>query len=253
MRGYAGAELLLPLVFALILVTVTLHGLSIGWLARRLDLSASSTNGVLIVGASPWTVALAQTLKDREVPVLLVDSVWARLRAARLAGIQVFYGEILSEASEQRLEFNDYGFLIAATDNDAYNALVCNRFASEMGRNRVFQLPELSGDESDPKRMPRTVRGLIFGAEGARYEELLRGVYRGWTFQATPLSEEFGYDRLVASRPTDAVSVAAIRPDGAIALHSPEQPFKPKVGDVVVWFGEKPAPPNANSNASGAA
>jgi NhaP-type Na+/H+ or K+/H+ antiporter len=41
-RAQAGAELLLPLVFVLILTTVVLHGFSLGWLARRLDLSASA-------------------------------------------------------------------------------------------------------------------------------------------------------------------------------------------------------------------
>ena len=35
---YAGAEKLLPLVFALIVVTVVLHGLSINWLSRKLGL-----------------------------------------------------------------------------------------------------------------------------------------------------------------------------------------------------------------------
>lgn len=34
-KGYAGAELLLPLVFALIILTVILHGLSIGLLAKK--------------------------------------------------------------------------------------------------------------------------------------------------------------------------------------------------------------------------
>jgi NhaP-type Na+/H+ or K+/H+ antiporter len=43
-KGYAGAELLLPLVFALIILTVILHGLSIGWLAKKLDLASSHPN-----------------------------------------------------------------------------------------------------------------------------------------------------------------------------------------------------------------
>ena len=36
--GYADASKLLPLVFALIVTTVVLHGFSIGWLARHLNL-----------------------------------------------------------------------------------------------------------------------------------------------------------------------------------------------------------------------
>ena len=76
--GYADAVKLLPLVFALILLTVTLHGFSIGFVARRLGLASEQRNGVIIVGASPWAIDLANTLADIDVPVLLVDSSWHR-------------------------------------------------------------------------------------------------------------------------------------------------------------------------------
>jgi NhaP-type Na+/H+ or K+/H+ antiporter len=245
-KGFPGASLLLPLVFTLILVTVLAHGLSIGWLSRKLDLSAQTSNGVLIVGASPWTIGLAQVLTDKDVPVMIVDSVWHRLRAARLAGIKVFYGQILSEASEQQLEFNDYGYLFAATDNDAYNALVCSYFASEMGRNHVFQLPDTSVEEPDPKRLPRTVRGLIMPGERAWFEELMSNWYRGWTFQKTLLTDEFDFERFNATSPEGGLPVALVREGGGVQLNSPEQPIKPKSGDTVIWFGpktEKPKPP----------
>jgi NhaP-type Na+/H+ or K+/H+ antiporter len=238
-RGYGGAELLLPLVFALILLTVLAHGLSINWLSRRLDLSARTANGVLIVGASPWAVGLATALKANEIPVMVVDRSWHRLRAARLAGVKVFYGEILSEAAEQEIEINDYGQLLAATDNDAYNALICSRFATELGRHCVFQLPDVSAEEPDPKRLPRTVRGLIAPAERAWYEELMSNWYRGWTFQKTQLTEVFGYEEFLASCPEGSMPIAAMKPEGAVQLHSPEHPIKPKVGDTVIWFGEK--------------
>jgi len=240
-RGYAGAELLLPLVFALILVTVLLHGLSISWLARRLGLSASGTHGVLVVGASPWSVGLAKALLEAEVPVMVVDNSWHRLRSARLAGVKVFYGEILSEASEQRLEFNDYGVLLAATDNDAYNALVCSHFAAEIGRTHVYQLPDAAAEEPDPKRLPRTRRGLIVPAEKAWFEELMARWYRGWTFQTTRLSEEFDYEQCLAACPAGSLPVAVVRESGAVSFQSPEQEVKPKAGDQVIWFGAKPA------------
>ncbi len=252
-RGYPTAELLLPLVFALIFVTVVLHGLTIGSLARWLGLSARSANGVLIVGASPWSQAFASALKEMEVPVLLIDRTWGRLRAARLAGIPTYYGELLSEEAEQRIELGDYGYLIAATDNDAYNTLVCNQFATELGRNRVFQLPEPSGDDVDPKRLPRTVRGLILGADEARFEELMSYWYRGWHFQRTRLSEQFGFEEFTASRPANSLLLLLQRADGAIHVNSPEVTLKPKSGDLLLWFGprtEKTAAPAPATTAS---
>jgi NhaP-type Na+/H+ or K+/H+ antiporter len=238
--GYGGAERLLPLVFTLILVTVLAHGLTIRALARRLDLGAPTTSGVLIVGASNWTVALGEALKSLEIPVMIVDDEWPRIRAARLSGLRVYYGDILSEASEQRLEFNDYGYLLAATANDAYNAHVCSHFASEMGRNHVFQLPEAAVDEPDPRRLPRTRRGLVAIDEQALHDELLARWYRGHSFKRTPLTDEFAYEDLERSFPGGSLPVLLVRPDGSVQFHSPEQPFKPKSGDTVVWFGPKP-------------
>ena len=238
-QGFAGAELLLPLVFALILSTVFLHGFSIGWVSRRLGLSAEDTQGVLIVGASAWTIGLAQALKDREVPVMIVDNSWHRLRAARLSGITVFYGSILSEASEQRLEFNDYGCLFAATENDAYNALVCSHFAAEMGRHRVYQLPDITAEDPDPKRLPRARRGLIVPLESTSYEDLMQKWYQGWTFQKSSLTEEFDFDKFLASCPEGALIVAFVTAGGAIHFNSPEHPYKSKLEDTVIWFGPK--------------
>jgi len=237
--GYPGGELLLPLVFALILLTVVLHGFSLSWLARRLGLSAEGQHGVLIIGATPWSIGLAQALKDKEVSVMIVDNSWHRLRPVRLAGVQAFYGNVLSEASEQRLEFNDYGCLFAGTDSDAFNAMVCTHFAAEMGRTRVFQLPDATSEEPDPKRLPRTRRGLVTPGEKAWFEELLSSWYRGWTFQKTLLSDEFDFEQFTATLPEGALPFVLIRENNAVEFFSPEQPVKPKAGDTVVWFGPK--------------
>ncbi|MGD8378432.1 MAG: sodium:proton antiporter, partial [Gammaproteobacteria bacterium] len=136
--GYPDGQVLVPVVFTLIMATVLLHGVSLSWLARRLGLAARARNRILIVGSSPWTTGLARLLQDLDQKVLIVDTSWHRLRHARLAGLSVYYGEILSDVAVESLELNDVGILLAATSNDAYNALVCTAFANELGRNSVF-------------------------------------------------------------------------------------------------------------------
>lgn len=253
LQGYDGATLLLPLVFALILVTVLLHGLTINRLARHLDLGAPTTSGLLIVGGSPWTIAFAETLSKLEIPVMIVDSEWHRIRAARLAGLSVFYGDILSEASEQRLEFNDYGYLFAATDNDAYNAHVCSHFASEMGRTHIFQLAEASTDEPDPRRLPSTRRGQTAIDRSATYDELLARWYHGHTFQRTPLTDQYSYEDFRAACPSECQPILLLRA-GTLQFSSSEQALNPKSGDTLVWFGPRqekavPTPPAAETPA----
>src|SRR5690606_32590025 len=46
--GYPDAERLLPVVFAVIVATVIVHGFTLGWLGRKLGLAARHANGLLI-------------------------------------------------------------------------------------------------------------------------------------------------------------------------------------------------------------
>ena len=80
--GFPDAALLLPITFAVIIATVLAHGLSIGHVARRLGLAAARDNGLLIVGANPWSNALASALHRMGIDVLMVDGRWC-LRAAQ--------------------------------------------------------------------------------------------------------------------------------------------------------------------------
>ncbi|KAA6185403.1 sodium:proton antiporter [Thiohalocapsa marina] len=234
-RGLAGAEQLLPLVFALILSTVVLHGFTLGWLARRLGLSASRRGGLIIAGATAWSSGLAVALHQQQVPVVVADNAWHRLRAARLAGVPVFFGELLSEQAEVSLELGAYGSLLAATGNDAYNALVCAHFAPELGRQQVFQLAE---DEVSRARRPApAARGRHALAAQVRYEDLQRHWYQGWGFHCTGITDAFAVERLRATLPPEAIPVLVIGPRKQVRLIEADKPWKAESGEQVLWFG----------------
>ncbi len=239
-HGYAGASVLLPLVLALILITVTVHGFSIGWLARRLELSPASPHGLLIVGASRWSVPLAEVLQAAGAHVVLADRSWHRLRAARLGGVPVYYGEVLSELSEQRLELSELAYVLAATDNDAYNSLVCTHFAGELGRSNVLQLPLQDQDETDARGLPRTRRGMIALPRELLFEDLLERYYRGWTFQRTRLSESFDYGDFGHRKPQQSIVFLVVSEQGVLQFNSPERRLRPVPGDQVIWLGPRP-------------
>jgi len=248
-QGFAGGELLLPLVFALILITVVIHGFSLGWLARRLGLSATGEGGLLIAGAGPWSTGLAEALHKLEVPILVADSSWHRLRAARFAGIPVYFGELLSEQAEASLELGEMGSLLATTSNDAYNALLCAHYAAELGRHRVYQLP--AEDVAEQRRPGPTARGLMAFGEGVLFEDLERHWYGGWSFQCTSLTEDYGQENFLTSLPEGAVPLLVITEKGAVRVIATEHPLKAQPGDRILWFGCKdlcvprPVPPEA--------
>lgn len=239
--GYEDARMLAPLVFALVFATVLLHGFTIGWLARRLDLTVAP-NTVLLVGASPWTTELAQMLKtELSGRVLLVDNSWHRLRDARLAGVPVQYGEILSEDLLQGLELAGVGSILAATSNDAYNALVCRHFSAELGRERVFQLPMYAAEESHKRRLvAKPLTGIMAFSEDSQYEELWRRHFQGWKFSKTRITDEYSWENFLADISGDSLPIGVIRDTGRLEFHAPLDPIKPKPGEIVISYTPPP-------------
>ncbi len=239
--GYESAEKLLPLIFAVIIASVILHGSTIGPLARRLGLASKTRDSVLIVGASPWTIELAKTLDFLNVKVLIADASWSNLREARLAGLQVFHGEVLSEFAEESLEIAHVQAVLAATSNDAYNALVCTTMAPEVGQSRVFQLPGQLGHEDDSRGVARERRGNIaFDAE-AVFERLWRWHVRGWKFYKTRLTETYGYSDFLGDCPAEALQILVLNEEGAVKFRTASHESEPSEGDTIVYYGpERP-------------
>jgi NhaP-type Na+/H+ or K+/H+ antiporter len=245
-RGFAGAEMLVPLVFAVILLTVVLHGFSVGWLARRLGLAAASKEGVLIVGATDWSTDLAHQLRHVGVPVLLSDANWYCLREAAALNVPVHRGEILSGTSEEELDLYEIGYVLATTGNDAYNALVCTHFAADLGYERVYQLAMHEVDVSDPEAPNPEVHGRIAIGEWAYHEELNRRYRRGWRIHTTRLGQEAGAEAS-AALPRGAELVLVVRENGALSLRSVEHEPEPEPGDIVVAL----VPPARKMQAAG--
>lgn len=234
--GYAGAELLVPAVFLVIFATVILHGFSLGPLARRLGLRAEGSGRVLVVGASPWSVELSKVLKDLKVDVMLADTDWARLRPARQHGVPTWYGEILSERAEEALELDGVKVVLAATGNVAYNSMVCNHFASEIGRTRVYQLTDSeTSDDSDRRKVSHVRRGVSVFSRKVTFGTLWNNLIRDWRFQKTRVTEEYSGDDIIMQLPDDAIMVAVIGKEGRLDWVSKENPSL-KVGDTLLSF-----------------
>ncbi len=231
-----GAEQIAPLAFAMVFSTVVLHGFTIGPLARRLGLASKGKPGVLIVGATPWSVEFARTLDAAGVGVIVADSNWRRLRTAREGGLETFFGEVLSEDAEVRLDHARFEAAIALTANEPYNALVCGHFAPELGRHKVYQLSSQDGEEEDPRAFGVGNRGRILIRRGRGYDAVIRDHYRGWQFARTKLTDQYGLKEFEADRPKSDV-VAEIRPDGSLVFISSSKDVKGGEGATLISFG----------------
>ncbi len=229
--GIEDGALIGPLAFALVAVTVVLHGFTLVPFARYLGLADGDPPGVILVGGSRWTTAFAEALRKAEVPVLVTDPNRARLRSAREAGIRTYFGDILSEAAEQNVAFVSYASLVAATDNDAYNTLVATDLGPEFGRTNVYQIARLKA-ESMRHSLPETLGGRRFGGRHT-YHELNAKLASGWTFGVTRITEDFTLDAWRKKCP-EGVIIARVGPGGEVRMDLDAEVTKVTPGTRVI-------------------
>ncbi len=236
-RGFPGAELILPITFAMILSTVLLQGISLAWLGQRLGLGETRRGGLLIAGSNAWSIGLSQALHEANLSVRVADASWARLRPLRYAGVPIYFGDVLSEQAAGELELGELDSLLATSDNDAYNELVCTHYAHELGHQAVFQLPVNATSERE--RPVAAARGRIAFGASANYARLQRDWYRGHSFQITELTEQFTLADFLDDLDEASLLLAAVDPDGRIALFGADDEPAAAPGSKLVWFGCK--------------
>ena len=232
--GYADGTLLIGLSFGVVVATIVAHGFTIERVARWLGVIGETRPGLLIVGATPWTIGLAEQMHGLGTPVLLADSGWDRLRPARQAGLPTYHGEILNEATEQTLDLSPFQVLVAATDNEAYNALVCSEFAPQIGADSVYQLGE---PEDDNRRsLSAKLRGRALFTSGLGAEEAHKRQAQGWVFRATRLSDQFRLDDAKEVLPEAANLLLLLHGDGRMRFFTHASAPDPQPGDTVISF-----------------
>lgn len=230
--GFAGGDLVQPTVFAVIAATVLAHGFTLKPLAKRLGLSAAAEGSRLaIVGASGWTGNLAATLHKAGVPVLLVDTYPGALARARREGVPTLQAELLSRHGEESLGEQPPDYLLAATQDELYNALLCSKFAPTIGRERVFQImPSADHLVHAETGVHRDIRGKVLDICDLDFDGLAGRYAAGWRFSVT--------DPAQAPKTTSGLALI-VRTNGAFDFVSPEHQHPlPAEGDRAIVFSE---------------
>ena len=226
----AGAELLAPIAFVVIIGTVTIYGLSAVPLARRLGLSDPDAQGTLIAGAGPFALELGRALMRLEVDVVHVDTNRTSISRARLDGLSAHYGSILSTELVESLPLGGTGRFIGLTPNDEVNALAAAHFASLYGRANVYQSASAEGGGDEVRR---DLRGRVLFGEGLSVGSLDLRVRRGAYVKATQLTDEFDFESFLARYGDDAIPLAVHR-SGRLELFTIDRSPPAEAGDIVL-------------------
>lgn len=187
-----GADLLVPLVFLVIICTVVINSLTAKYIGTMLGVVEPESQGFLILGAHSEARQIARFIKNEGFRVLVADTNWPNIAAARVEGLETYYGSLLSDQSEDELRFSGIGKLLALTSNDEANALTALKYAKEFGAEQVFQLKP---DRADSQRIALSEgskgRSIFYG--GIHYLELKRLFLRGGELKKTQLTRTFTF------------------------------------------------------------
>ncbi len=231
--GVEGAEQLTTVVFAVIIGTVIVYGLSAGPLAQRLGLAKPNPQGTLIIGAHPWAQKIADTLARAGFYVLMADTNWANVTEARQAGLSVVYGNVLSSQTDDMLDLTGIGRVLSLTSNDEVNALTSLKFAGLFDRANVYQIAPARGN-GQPLGIARDMGGRLLFDEKESYAHLSRLFDQGYELKITELTPEFDLNDYRAHYNGQAQVLFAVDKAGKLLVDTDDMPLKLQEGMSVI-------------------
>jgi len=230
--GYANADKLVPLVFAVIVGTVVIQSLTTRTVAKWLRVSEPEPTGVLIVGGNSLAIAMGKAIRDAGLRVVVADDSWANIRTARMQGLSTWYGSAVSGYADTNLELTGIGILLALSRRPGINELACVRYAREFGRDHVYTLADAATERHEKHKVSGEQVGRVLFAGELLLRDLVFAIARGAEFKTTPLSDEFGFDAYREMYPVAQV-VFAIDLDKKIHFPVSDEVVEPKEGWTV--------------------
>ncbi len=229
--GYEGAEILTPITFTVIIATVAIYGLSARPLAKLLGVAQDNPQGILFVGAHAPVRAIALGVQNMGYRVLLVDSNWENIQAARMEGLDTHYGNILNEDVDS-LDLNNIGRMLAMTPNDEVNSLAALHFREVFGRSEVYQLACQPSVRSDA--VPQHMRGRLLFASDLTYRRLQALYQKGVEVRTTPLTDAFTFSAFRAHYQEKALPLFLRDDQGQLLVFATDRPPIPRSGHAIV-------------------
>lgn len=230
-HGDPNAQLLVPLTFLVIIGTVVLQSATARPLARLLGVAEPAPAGFLIIGANPVARALGKALNQLGSRVLLTDSSWENIRAARMDGLPTYFGNPTSQHADAHLDLVGLGHLLALSPSSEMNALACMRFRHDFAEPRRFTLPSgADSRRSDKHRSSEQVRGRELGLPALTYPQFASRLGRGAEIRITTLTEAFDWPAYQALHGNRATLLLARDTRGWVHIAGPSQALEPQPG-----------------------
>lgn len=153
------------MVFLVIIVTVTLNGLTGGLIAHLLGVRLPRGQGWLILGAQPLGLVLGRALRDAGVSVCFLDSSADATRTAQDDGFKVVFGNAIEEKTLQRAAPEQFHGCIAATVNEEMNLIFARKVIEEYHVGQCYVATNNREGHITTEMVRRAEAKVLFGGE----------------------------------------------------------------------------------------
>jgi len=192
-RGVEGAEYIIPVTFMIIVGTVFYYSLIGPPLARYLGLSGEHRPTLLLIGAPPWALTVAEGLSQAGAEVKVWTESVEEAKAADAHGLSSFGGPLNPDDDSPGTPLEDVAAVAVVSDDDSLNQLLSYQLAERFHANQIYRR------RSPSDRSPLVnSEALELFHDGDRETDVQR--------------------RLAAGDPVSVVGPLAPIPDGAVAL-----------------------------------
>jgi NhaP-type Na+/H+ or K+/H+ antiporter len=239
--GMHQAPMLVSLTFLVIIGTVTFECLTARTVAKKFDAMEPESRGILIAGANPVARAVAEVLKKNNFRVLLGDDSRAEVKEAQMAGLDSYYGNLISEHANTNLDLIGYGRFFALTPEREVNHLACTHFALEFGKAHVYCVSTESKKikTSQKRDVLHHYRGFTLFGEKITYAKLASLLASGAKFRSTKLSDGFTLEDLQEEH-QGVLLLFAISPKGDLQIFVDKGSMKPLSGWTIISLVQSP-------------
>jgi len=227
--GRPEAEILVPLTFVVIIVTVTIYGLTAGKLANRMGLVSENPQGVLFIGAHGWARKMALHLKHAGFQVIMADSSIRNIENSIRDGLKAYQGDVLTDNIMEEINFSGIGNVLAITPNDEVNSLASLHFKNIIPQQNIFQLAQ-PNEEDIHDDAPAQLGGRTLFGTNITYDKLSLRFNTGAGLYAIEVHNVERFKRKLVS----FVPLFVITVDKQLMMWTADEPPTLQVGQTVI-------------------
>ncbi|MEO8398475.1 MAG: cation:proton antiporter [Ignavibacteriaceae bacterium] len=238
--GIKEAEFLVPIMFLVIVSTITIYGLGAIPLAKWLKISSPNPQGCVIIGANALGQAIGKAIKKEGLNVLMVDTNWSNISSARMDGLATYYGSVLSDNIIEEIDLYGMGKLLAITPNNEVNSLASLYFSKIFGSDNVYQLSSEADEDNQGKKVSKHLHAQILFGNDYTFFKLLNKINNGMVIKSTKITEKYNFESFIELYGRDKViPLMIVDEDKELSIFSKNTQPKPKEGEILISLIEE--------------